>query len=47
MCCIVLARDPDIDSELYFVEDLEAIFVSIMDLCHADGSTSLQISRGA
>jgi hypothetical protein len=45
--CIVLTRDPDIDSELCFVEHPEAIVVSIMDLCHTEDITSLQISRGA
>ena len=38
--CIVLARDPDIDSELCLVEHLDAIFISFMDLCHTDVSTS-------
>lgn len=44
---LVLARDPDEDAELCFVEHLETLVISMMDLCHSKDAPSLQIARGA
>lgn len=44
---LVIARDPDDDAEQCFVEHLESLVISMMDLCHTKDSKSLQLTRGA